>query len=128
MPLLSCRAVPDSRTARTSACWPASFPAVRVGVGDAPGGGLLGPAPAGLGRAGEAVNRVAFGKPGSSRDEAIFPQVQLTALIEVGMRGPCPRILQACQADPARVWQRCGRSWIREALTNLPADTQAIQS
>ena len=61
-------------------------------MGDAAGGGLLGPAPvAGLGRTDEAVNRAAF------------PQVRLTALIEVGMRGPCPRILQAWQAGPARV-------------------------
>ena len=126
--MLPCRAILGCRTTRALVCWPASFPAVRVGVGDTAGGGLLGPAPAGLGRADEAVNRVAFGKPGSSRDEAIFPQVQLTALIEVGMRGPCPRILQACQADPVRVWQRCGWSWIREALTNLPADTPVIQS
>ena len=26
------------------------------------------------------------------------------------------------------MWQRCGWSWVWEALTNLPADTQVIQS
>ncbi len=36
----------------------------------------------------EAVNRDAFGKPGASRGEAAFPQVRLTALIEVGTRVP----------------------------------------
>lgn len=36
----------------------------------------------------EAVNREAFGKPGASRGEAAFPQVRLTALIEVGTRVP----------------------------------------
>ena len=36
----------------------------------------------------EAVNREAFGKPGSARGEAAFPQVRLTALIEVGTRVP----------------------------------------
>ena len=36
----------------------------------------------------EAVNRAAFGQPGASRGEAAFPQVRLTALIEVGTRVP----------------------------------------
>ena len=36
----------------------------------------------------EAVNRDAFGKPGASRGEAAFPQVRLTALVEVGTRVP----------------------------------------
>ena len=36
----------------------------------------------------EAVNREAFGKPGASRGEAAFPQVRLTALVEVGTRVP----------------------------------------
>ena len=36
----------------------------------------------------EAVNRAAFGKPGASRGEAAFPQVRLTALVEVGTRVP----------------------------------------
>ena len=52
----------------------------------------------------EAVNRAAFGKPGSARGEAAFPQVRLTALVEVGTRvplawtqGPC-RESEAAQA------------------------------
>ncbi len=36
----------------------------------------------------EAVNRDAFGQPGASRGEAAFPQVRLTALVEVGTRVP----------------------------------------
>ena len=36
----------------------------------------------------EAVNREAFGKPGAARGEAAFPQVRLTALVEVGTRVP----------------------------------------
>ncbi len=32
-------------------------------------------------------------------------------------------ILKAWQADPERVRQLCGWRWIREALTDLPADT-----
>jgi hypothetical protein len=32
-------------------------------------------------------------------------------------------ILRAWQADPARVRQLCGWGWIRETLTDLPADT-----
>ena len=32
-------------------------------------------------------------------------------------------ILKAWQADPKRVRQLCGWHWIREALTNLPANT-----
>ena len=32
-------------------------------------------------------------------------------------------ILKAWQADPKRVRQLCGWCWIREALTNLPANT-----
>ena len=36
----------------------------------------------------EAGNRAAFGKPGSARGPAAFPQVRLTALIEVGTRAP----------------------------------------
>ena len=36
----------------------------------------------------EAVHREAFGKPGASRGEAAFPQVRLTALVEVGTRVP----------------------------------------
>ena len=34
-------------------------------------------------------------------------------------------ILRAWQADPARVRQLCGWSWIQETLTALPANTQA---
>ena len=37
-------------------------------------------------------------------------------------------ILEAWQADPERVKQLCGWRWIRKALTDLPADTQVIQS
>ena len=37
-------------------------------------------------------------------------------------------ILKAWQADPERVKQLCGWRWIRKALTDLPADTQVIQS
>ena len=37
-------------------------------------------------------------------------------------------ILQAWQADPARVRQLCGWNWIREALKALPADTQVFQA
>ena len=37
-------------------------------------------------------------------------------------------ILRAWQADPARVRQLCGWDWIRKALTDLPADTQVIQT
>ena len=37
-------------------------------------------------------------------------------------------ILQAWQADPERVRQLCGWTWIRKALTKLPADTQVIQA
>ena len=32
-------------------------------------------------------------------------------------------ILRAWQADPARVRQLCGWGWIRDTLTDLPADT-----
>ncbi|MXZ26484.1 MAG: hypothetical protein F4Y80_16820 [Caldilineaceae bacterium SB0665_bin_21] len=35
-------------------------------------------------------------------------------------------ILQAWQADPERVKNLCGWSWIRTALEALPADTQVI--
>ncbi len=35
-------------------------------------------------------------------------------------------ILKAWPADPERVKQLCGWRWIREALTDLPADTIAI--
>ena len=34
------------------------------------------------------VNRAAFGKPGSSRGKAAFPQVRLMALIKMGTRAP----------------------------------------
>ena len=34
----------------------------------------------------EATNRQAFGAPGASRGRAAFPQVRLTALVEVGTR------------------------------------------
>ncbi|MYD90026.1 MAG: hypothetical protein F4Y08_06765 [Caldilineaceae bacterium SB0662_bin_9] len=37
-------------------------------------------------------------------------------------------ILQAWQADPERVRQLCGWTWIRKALTKLPANTQVIQA
>ena len=37
-------------------------------------------------------------------------------------------ILKVRQADPERVKQLCGWRWIRNALTDLPADTQVIRS
>ncbi len=37
-------------------------------------------------------------------------------------------ILQAWQADPARVRQLCGWGWIRDTLTSLADDTQVTQS
>ncbi len=37
-------------------------------------------------------------------------------------------VLKGWQADPKRVRQLCGWSWIRDALGSLPADTQVIQT
>ncbi len=37
-------------------------------------------------------------------------------------------VLKGWQADPKRVRQLCGWSWIRDALGSLPADTKVIQT